>query len=174
MTTTQNHGLDTRDRLIEGAVGLLHSQGYRSVGVKALCEVAGVQKGSFYHFFSSKEDLTLAALDRSWDLFRTDVIEPMLAEPGDPASRLRTIREACLGPVSEHHADPHRPHGCLFGRLAASITAGEPLLRARLAEIFTEWAALLGEGSEGWTALADILGRLVLAFTVDASEVVGA
>ena len=59
----------------------------------------------------------------------------------------------------------------MFGRLAASVTDGEPLLRARLAEIFSEWADRLGGGSEGWAALADILGRLVLAFTVEVSEV---
>ena len=57
--------VDTRDRLIDGAAVLLHTQAYRGVGVKALCEAAGVRKGSFYHFFASKEDLTLAALDRS-------------------------------------------------------------------------------------------------------------
>ncbi len=172
ITTSNGGGLDTRDRLIDGAVGLLHSHGYQSVGVKALCDVAGVQKGSFYHFFSSKEDLTLAALDRSWDRFRTDVIEPALAQNDDPAKRNQAIRAACLDGLSEHDSSGNGPHGCMFGRLAASVTDGEPLLRARLAEIFGEWADQLGGGTDGWAALADILGRLVLAFTVEVSEVV--
>ena len=171
MTSSNTSSLDTRDRLIEGAVGLLHAHGYQSVGVKALCDVAGVQKGSFYHYFSSKEDLTLAALDRSWDLFRTGVIEPALAQNDDPAKRNRAIRAACLDRLSDHDSTASGPHGCMFGRLAASVTEGEPLLRARLAEIFSEWADRLGGGSEGWAALADILGRLVLAFTVEVSEV---
>lgn len=174
MTTKQTQGLDTRERLIDGAIELLHSQGYRSVGVKALCESADVQKGSFYHFFSSKEDLTLTAVNRSWQLFREEVIEPVLAETQDASEIVRKIREACLGPVGANHSDPHRPHGCMFGRLAASITEAEPLLRARLAEIFAEWADLLGGGAAGWAALADILGRLLLAFTVDTPEVLEA
>jgi TetR/AcrR family transcriptional repressor of nem operon len=167
--TPEVEAVDTRDRLIEGAAGLLHTQAYRGVGVKALCEAAGVRKGSFYHFFASKEDLTLAAVDRSWERFRDNVIYPALAETSDIESRNRAIREACLD-RSEHNSDPSHPHVCIFGRLAASITESEPLLRARLAEIFTEWAQLLGGGTAGWTALADIIGRLVLAFSVEAVE----
>jgi len=174
MRANQTHGVDTRDRLINSAVGLLHSHGYRSVGVKALCESAGVQKGSFYHFFSSKEDLTLTAVERSWQLLRDEVIEPVLAGTEDAAQRIREIRQACLGPVGANHSDPHWPHPCIFGRLAASITETEPALRIRLAEIFAEWADLMGGGTQGWTALADIFGRLVLAFTVDSPEVLEA
>ncbi len=172
MSHSTGGGLNTRERLIDGAVGLLHAHGYQSVGVKALCDVAGVQKGSFYHFFSSKEDLTLAALDRSWDLFRTGVIEPALAQNDEPEKRNQAIRAACLDGLSEHGSSGNGPHGCMFGRLAATVTDSEPLLRARLAEIFGEWADRLGGGVEGWAALADILGRLVLAFTVEVSEVV--
>ena len=167
--TPDIEAVDTRDRLIKGAADLLHTQAYRGVGVKALCEAAGVRKGSFYHFFASKEDLTLAALDRSWEQFRDQVITPALAEASDTESRNRAIRDACLD-RSEHNSDASHPHGCIFGRLAASITEGEPLLRARLAEIFTEWAQLLGGDAAGWTALADIIGRLVLAFSVEVAE----
>ncbi len=167
MTPSNGKALATRDRLIDGAIGLFRTQGYQSVSVKALCDIAGVQKGSFYHFFSSKEDLTLAALDRSWDLFRTGVIEPALAQNDDPAARNLAIRSACLTTPSDH-----KPESCMFGRLAASVTDGELLLRARLAEIFAEWADQLGGGSEGWGALADILGRLLLAFNLDLPDAV--
>ncbi len=46
------------------------------------------------------------------------------------------------------------------------------MLRARLAEIFTEWVALLGEGNVGWTVLANILDRLTLEFAIEIPEVV--
>jgi TetR/AcrR family transcriptional repressor of nem operon len=172
-TTTDSETVATRDRLIEGAASLLHSQAYRAVGVKALCEAAGVRKGSFYHFFASKEELTLAALDRSWERFRTGVIEPAVHSAASPEERNQAIREACLD-LSRPQSDWQHPHGCIFGRLAASIADSEPLLRRRLAEIFTEWAALLGGGATGWGALADIMGRLVLAFSVEIPEVVKA
>lgn len=173
-TTTDSGRSQSRDRLIETAIGLLHSSGYRAVGVQALCEDAGVRKGSFYHFFASKEELTLAALNQAWDTFRRDVIEPTLDAGYGRSERAQAIRSACIAPVLSNHDEPTSPHGCLFGRLAASIGDGEPLLRSRLAEIFTEWAELLGGGREGWSSLADIQGRLVLAFTVDDPEVVGA
>lgn len=172
VATAAGH-VSSRERLIETAIELLHSSGYHSVGVQALCEDAGVRKGSFYHFFASKEDLTLAALDRAWEVFRTDVIEPTLqATIGDQAG-VEAIRSACIAPALNSHRDSsYLPHGCLFGRLAASIGAGEPALRTRLGEIFTEWAGLLGHETKGWAALADIQGRLVLAFAVDDPEVV--
>ena len=161
------------DRLVESAIELLHTQAYHAVGVQTLCEAAGVRKGSFYHFFGSKEELTLAALDRSWETFRTDVIQPILEAESDHGRRVAAIREACLQPVRSDHVAAHRPHGCIFGRLAAGVSENEPLLRDRLAEIFAEWAEMLGGGTTGWTALADIQGRLVLSFAVKNPEVIG-
>jgi len=58
---------DARERLLKAALELLWEHGYGGVRVDAVCERAGVQKGSFYHFFASKSDLTVAALRRHWD-----------------------------------------------------------------------------------------------------------
>lgn len=173
-TTTDKNRSQSRERLIDTAIALLHGNGYRAVGVQALCEEAGVRKGSFYHFFSSKEELTLEALNHAWEVFRSTVIEPTIDAGLDSEERVEAIRAACIAPVLNDHADSTMPHGCLFGRLAASIGDGEPLLKSRLGEIFSEWAGLLGEGDSGWTSLADIQGRLVLAFTVADPEVIGA
>lgn len=174
MTTPTKEQAPSKERLVDTAIDLLHSSGYRAVGVQALCERAGVRKGSFYHFFSSKEELTLAALDQAWASFRGRVIEPTIADLDDQAARVVAIRNACIRPVVNGHRDETGPHGCIFGRLAASITETEPLLRQRLGEIFAEWAELLGGGPDGWSSLADIQGRLVLAFTVSDPEVIGA
>lgn len=45
---------------------LIWKSSYDSVGVGEICKKANVNKGSFYHFFPSKEDLAVAALQESW------------------------------------------------------------------------------------------------------------
>ena len=53
---------DARERLLEAVYELTWQQGYNAVTVDAICERAGVKKGSFYHYFDSKADLTKAAI----------------------------------------------------------------------------------------------------------------
>jgi TetR/AcrR family transcriptional repressor of nem operon len=55
---------DARDRLIESGQGLMHERGFTAVGVSEVCAHAGVNKGSFYHFFPSKQELALAVIAR--------------------------------------------------------------------------------------------------------------
>ena len=58
--------VDTQERLVEAAAGLWHARSYADVGVNEICEVADVRKGSFYHFFASKQELAVAVIDRHW------------------------------------------------------------------------------------------------------------
>ena len=58
---------DAKERLIQAAMDLFYTRSYADVGVQELCKAAGVKKGSFYHFFETKQDLVLAALDRWWE-----------------------------------------------------------------------------------------------------------
>ena len=66
---------DTKQKLINTAKDLIGASSYASVGVAEICKQAGVNKGSFYHFFASKEELAIEALE---DSFREH--EPVLAE----------------------------------------------------------------------------------------------
>lgn len=157
--------ITTRERLIDAATELLHEYPYHAVGVQTLCEHAGVRKGSFYHYFGSKEELTIAAMDLAWQAF-TDEVGPILAGPESPAEKMRRIVAACLSSSRVHSRTGEVMIGCPFARLAASISEDEPRLRLRLAEIFEEWADLLttasGDAAVAWSTLAEIQGRLLL------------
>src|SRR5580704_15932053 len=52
---------DTRTRLLDAALRVIRNKGYGSSTVDEICREAGLSKGSFFHYFRSKEDLALAA-----------------------------------------------------------------------------------------------------------------
>ena len=63
----------TREKLINTAKDLIWTSSYGAVSVDDICSHAGVKKGSFYHYFPSKQDLAITALEEH---FHEDV------EPG--------------------------------------------------------------------------------------------
>ena len=83
---------DARDRLIQAAKDLTYARGYTAVGIKDICEEAGVQKGSFYHFFPTKRDLLLAVIDA-----HVEWLQAIVAEAAQPDLRpLERIRRLFL------------------------------------------------------------------------------
>ncbi len=58
---------DAKERLLHAALKLISTQTYGAVGVEAICREADVRKGSFYHFFDSKADLAIQALEDHWE-----------------------------------------------------------------------------------------------------------
>ena len=63
-------GRARRARIINTAIRLMWRDGYSAVGIDTILKEAGTQKGSFYHYFTSKSDLLLACLDHLWGVQR--------------------------------------------------------------------------------------------------------
>lgn len=55
--------MDKREAIINTAARLIHEQGYNKVGLKSILDELSIPKGSFYHYFKSKEDLGLSIID---------------------------------------------------------------------------------------------------------------
>ncbi len=54
-TRTNNQSIDTRMHLLATGYQLIAQKGFTAVGIKQILDTAGVPKGSFYHYFASKE-----------------------------------------------------------------------------------------------------------------------
>ncbi|AVP97843.1 TetR/AcrR family transcriptional regulator [Ahniella affigens] len=52
---------DARSRLLMAAFAVIRAKGYAATTVDDLCQASGVSKGAFFHHFSSKEALAVAA-----------------------------------------------------------------------------------------------------------------
>jgi AcrR family transcriptional regulator len=59
----QQRSEETRTQLMNSAIKLFSTQGFKSASVDDICKDAGVSKGAFYHHFESKQALFLALLD---------------------------------------------------------------------------------------------------------------
>jgi TetR/AcrR family transcriptional repressor of nem operon len=54
---------DTRQHLLDTGHRMMADKGFTSVGLSELLQAAGVPKGSFYHYFKSKEQYGQALLE---------------------------------------------------------------------------------------------------------------
>lgn len=134
---------NTRDRLLDSALDLIYARSYADVGVQEICEHAKVKKGSFYHFFPSKRDLTLAALDRQWEIARRTVWVPAFSKHLSPLKRI----ERCFDLFYEHQcgvkASTGQVRGCPFGNLALELSTQDGVIRRKVDRIFREVGAYL-------------------------------
>lgn len=122
---------DARERLLEAAQRLVWEQSYGAVGVDAICQAAGVKKGSFYHFFASKAELVAAALEAKCAADRP-ALDDVFSPSRPPLARLeawfqaleavqRTQREACGHTL-----------GCPLAGVGGELATQEPGLAARV------------------------------------------
>ena len=59
--------LDTKTAILDAAQELVQSKSFSGVSFQKLASMVGIKKGSMYHHFASKDELTIALLDRVHD-----------------------------------------------------------------------------------------------------------
>ena len=144
------------------------SKGFSATSVDDICAEAGLTKGSLFHYFSSKEDLGAAVLDRY--LARVFVkLDEIRAQQNDPLARVC----ACLEFLSaEAEVYPLR-HGCILGRFTQELSETHPRIRAQCAGQFGRWidsiAADLEEASQRRN-IRDVDARSLAEYTLATFE----
>lgn len=78
-TTTES--VDVRDHILATGQRIMAGKGYSAVGLNEILTSAGVPKGSFYHYFGSKDAFGEAMLDSYFDDYLAD-LDATLAQPG--------------------------------------------------------------------------------------------
>jgi TetR/AcrR family transcriptional repressor of nem operon len=151
---TQLH--DTKQRLLNTAQKLFYARSYEDVGVQEICQEAGVKKGSFYHFFPSKRDLTLAILDASWNQFRETILAEAFVRDIPPLQRLERLLDAEYRHHKQVKDETGQVLGCPFGNLAGEMSTRDELLRARLKRIFRDLEAPIEEVLDEAMAAGDL------------------
>lgn len=71
---------DTREHILEVGEAIILGKGFAAVGLAEILGSAQVPKGSFYHYFRSKEQFGTALLERYFDHYLAD-LDGLLATP---------------------------------------------------------------------------------------------
>ncbi|MFH6564592.1 TetR/AcrR family transcriptional regulator [Pseudomonas kulmbachensis] len=107
---------DMRQHIIDVAKALMTHKGYTAVGLMEVLKAAGVPKGSFYHYFRSKEEFGQALLEEYFQEYigRVDVV---MAAQGTGAERLLGY----LRYWAKTQAFDHPEEKCLVVKLGAEV-----------------------------------------------------
>lgn len=82
-----------RDELLDVTLDLCVEVGFEGMSVEQVTTAAGVAKGTFYHYFTSKQDLLLQLVERFGDALFAYLESEMRHVKGDAVERLRALME---------------------------------------------------------------------------------
>jgi AcrR family transcriptional regulator len=122
------------EKVLVGTMSMLGRQGARKLSVSDICAASGVARGTFYRYFSSKEEV-LAAVNRHFENGITAAFGAAIEVAPDPALRVPPCDQQCADESSarksacaHHHVDAV-PARWPFRRSANSVSV--PVLYRR-------------------------------------------
>ncbi len=93
-----------RGRVLRAAAHLFRHQGYERTTVRDLARLVGIQSGSLFHHFESKEAILVAVMEGAIS-YNFSRIQAAMAQASTPELRLRALvfgeLESILGPTGE-------------------------------------------------------------------------
>ncbi|MEM6458375.1 MAG: TetR family transcriptional regulator C-terminal domain-containing protein [Planctomycetota bacterium] len=140
-TLTPTPTRDTRDRIIAAGTQVITEKGYHGCGLSEILRAAEVPKGSFYHYFKSKEDFGVA------------VIEDFVAHYGLKLSKKLTDRRLpALERLRRHYLDAvgwYEEHGyestCLVAKLGMDVASMSRDMQAAMKAGMDQWTSILAK-----------------------------
>ncbi len=132
---------DTRERILAAGAELFGKKGFNGCGLSEILLQAGVPKGSFYHYFGSKEEFGVVLIERARDEYLAE-LRPLLGDRKTSAvKRLRAVFEhtrdecAASGPTIE----------CLIPKLALETASLSEPVHAAVKSCYQMWSGLLAQ-----------------------------
>ena len=128
-----------RTKLLDAAQKLMLRRGYAATSLDDICRAAKLTKGTFFHYFASKEDLGKKLLERFCGQAMTKISDYCCGEDqkaGDPLERVYRHVDCAIA-VSK---DPLAAQGCLMGTMAQELSDTSPGIRELCVQGFGAWA----------------------------------
>src|ERR1700761_9643406 len=133
--TSVTKGERTRQKIVETAAVLFNQRGFTGCSMGDIVEATGLEKGTLYGHFSTKEELALLAFDYAWK----DTSDKRLRNidaVSDAVDKLKLH-------VDNYVNTPSFPGGCPLVNCAVDADDGNLALRTRVKKALKGWEDLL-------------------------------
>lgn len=141
---SRNSEHDTREHLLETGERLCMHRGFTGMGLSELLKTAEVPKGSFYHYFRSKEAFGVALLERHYAGYHQRLAAHFASGEGNYRDRLlayyqHTLTQFCQQGIIS---------GCLTVKLSAEVCDLSETMREAMDKGASGIIALLADALE--------------------------
>ncbi len=122
---------NSKDRLIETATELIWRSSYGSVSVDGICKTANVKKGSFYHFFPSKADLAVAAMEQYYNESKP-LFNEIFSSTKTPVERFERLAQVIFEKQEQIAKKYGHVCGCPFASLGSEMAGQDEVIRKNI------------------------------------------
>jgi len=130
---------ETKQKLVDATVRLMLRQGFTATTVDEICAEARLTKGSFFHYFETKDAIGHAALD-FFAQMGTDLYSAAWKDPNlDPLEQLHRIFEIMIG----FNKSPDEPCLCMVGMMSQEMALRNPAMREACKKHLTNWTDMV-------------------------------
>ena len=131
--------MGTRQKILEAGAQAIAGKSFNSCGLAEILRSAGVPKGSFYHYFGSKEGFGVALIEKEIEEY-LEMLRPIVGDrKRSPLQRLRAVfelgREECLANGAARQ--------CLIPKLALETAQLSEPVHAAVKYAYDQWTAVL-------------------------------
>lgn len=126
---------DARQLILRAGLALLTEKGFSATGLEEILTHAKTPRGSFYHYFSSKEAFGLSLIEHYGDYFSRRLDRFLNDSSMSPLNRLHAFVEDSKAGMARHHFR----RGCLIGNLGQEMGSLPKSFRKKLKETFETW-----------------------------------
>ena len=132
---------NTRDLILEAGHKAITAKSYHACGLKEILDLAGVPKGSFYHYFKSKDDFGLQLIENSTDGWNVYCREQLTDRNFTPLNRLKNYFNDKITYFLEHGLSCE----CALPKMALETSQLNEVMRGAIKYSFDSMAAVLAQ-----------------------------
>ncbi len=133
----------TREDILESVFDTVHSKGLTGTGLNELFRISGASSGSFYNYFSSKQDLGHALIDFEWSQLKSNILDSAKEQSDNAIDCVLWI----IDRLEAKQLESSKCSGCILGNFIVDLAEQDASFRIHLQEVFDLWQ----------NAIADIL-----------------